>query len=98
MSISRLEQETIINFNEAEPMDTIYTHNGALKRKLAKLAKERPADVRHSRSFPEGAEEYVVPKRWVKVNASRILTDEERERMAERGKKLRNAQLGQIVG
>lgn len=98
MSISRLEQETIINFNEAEPMATIYTHNGALKRKLAKLAEERPADVRHSRSLPEGAEEYVVPKRWVKVNASRILTDEERERMAERGKKLRNAQLGQIVG
>lgn len=87
MSISRLEQETIINFNEAEPMATIYTHNGALKRKLAKLAEERPADVRHFRSFPEGAEEYTVPKKWVRVSASRILTDEQKADIAARFKR-----------
>lgn len=84
MSISRLEQETIINFNEAEPTASIYTHNGALKRKLAKLAAERPADVQHFRSFPEGAEEYTVPKRWVKVNASRILSEEQKADIAAR--------------
>ncbi|WP_294457091.1 hypothetical protein [uncultured Allofournierella sp.] len=94
MSISRLEQETIINFNEAEPMATIYTHNGALKRKLAKLAKERPADVRHSRSFPEGAEEYVVPKRWVRVNASRILSEAQREAALKNVNAARMAKLG----
>lgn len=55
MSISRLEQETIINFNEAEPTASIYTHNGALKRRLEKLAKERPADRRHSAEEPPGA-------------------------------------------
>ena len=94
MSISSLEQETIINFNEAEPMATIYTHNGALKRKLAKLAKERPADVRHSRSFPEGAEEYVVPKRWVRVNASRILSEAQREAALKNVNAARMAKLG----
>lgn len=94
MSISRLEQETIINFNEAEPMATIYTHNGALKRKLAKLAKERPADVRHSRSFPEGAEEYIVPKRWVRVNASRILSEAQREAALKNVNAARMAKLG----
>lgn len=94
MSVSRLEQETIINFNEAEPMATIYTHNGALKRKLAKLAKERPADVRHSRSFPEGAEEYVVPKRWVRVNASRILSEAQREAALKNVNAARMAKLG----
>ena len=87
MSISRLEQETIINFNEAEPTATIYTHNGALKRKLEKLALERPADVRHSRSFPEGVEEYTVPKKWVRVSASRILTDEQKADIAARFKR-----------
>lgn len=87
MSISRLEQETIINFNESEPLATIYTHNGALKRKLAKLAEERPAEVRRSRSFPEGAEEYTIPKRWVKVNASRILTTEQKADIAARFKR-----------
>ena len=94
MSISRLEQETIINFNEAEPMATIYTHNGALKRKLAKLAKERPADVRHSRSFPEGAEEYIVPKRWVRVNASRSLSEAQREAALKNVNAARMAKLG----
>lgn len=94
MSISRLEQETIINFSEAEPMATIYTHNGALKRKLAKLAKERPADVRHSRSFPEGAEEYIVPKRWVRVNASRILSEAQREAALKNVNAARMAKLG----
>ena len=87
MSISRLEQETIINFNESEPLATIYTHNGALKRKLAKLAEERPAEVRRSHSFPEGAEEYTIPKRWVKVNASRILTTEQKADIAARFKR-----------
>ena len=52
MSISRLEQETIIGFNEAEATASVYTHNGALKRKLAR---ERPADVQLSRRFSEGA-------------------------------------------
>lgn len=98
MSINRLEQETIINFNEAEPTASIYTHNGALKRKLAKLAAERPADVQHARSFPEGAEEYTVPKRWVKVNAGPVLTEEERERRRERAKATRKAQLAQNGG
>ena len=52
MSISRLEQETIINFNEAEAIASICTHNGALKRKLAALAKTRPAEVRRVCSSP----------------------------------------------
>ena len=45
MTISRLEQETIIGFNEAEATASVYTHNGALKRKLEKLAKEEDDDV-----------------------------------------------------
>lgn len=98
MSISRLEQETVINFNEAEPMANVYTHNGALKRKLAKLEEERPAEVKHIRTLPEGAEEYTIPKKWIKVNASRILTEEQRVQLAARGKELRKAQLGQVDG
>ena len=42
MSLSRMEQETIINFNEAEPTATIYTHNPALRRKLELLCEQRP--------------------------------------------------------
>ena len=84
---SRLEQETIINFNEAEPTASVYTYNGALRRKLERLAQERPADVKLLRSMPGGAVEYIIPKKWVKVNASRILTEEQRATMAERLKR-----------
>ena len=31
MTLSRLEQETIITFNEAESFAEVYTHNGRLK-------------------------------------------------------------------
>lgn len=89
--MTRLEQETIINYNEAEATATIYTHNGALIRKLEALADQRPEDAKRGRSFPDGGREFTVPKRWVKVNAGPILTDEQRRAMAERAKNLRRA-------
>lgn len=94
MYVSRLEQETIIGFNEAEATASVYTHNGALKRKLEKLAKERPADVQLSRRYPEGAVEYTIPKRWVRVNATRILSEAQREAALKNVKAARMAKLG----
>ena len=35
MNMARYEQETIINFNEEEKTAGIYTHNKALRQKLA---------------------------------------------------------------
>ncbi|HIX13392.1 MAG TPA: hypothetical protein H9985_07275 [Candidatus Anaerofilum faecale] len=87
MSVSRLEQETIINFNEAESTATVYTHNGALVRKLEGLADQRPDEVKRGRVFPDGGREYTVPKRWVKVNASRILTEEQKAGIVARFKR-----------
>lgn len=94
MYVSRLEQETIIGFNEAEPTASVYTHNGALKRKLEKLARERPADVQLSRRYPEGAVEYTIPKRWVRVNATRVLSEAQREAALKNVKAARMAKLG----
>lgn len=94
MYVSRLEQETIIGFNEAEATASVYTHNGALKRKLEKLARERPADVQLSRRYPEGAVEYTIPKRWVRVNATRILSEAQREAALKNVKAARMAKLG----
>lgn len=39
-SLSRLEQETIINFNNAEDMETISTARGKWKKKLIELSEE----------------------------------------------------------
>lgn len=87
MSLSRIEQETIISFNEDEKQANVYTCNPALKRKLAGLAESRPEDCKLLREYPDGiGAEYQIPKRWVKVNPSRILTDEQRAILSERGK------------
>lgn len=87
--MNRLEQETIINFNEAEATASVYTHNAALIRKLEALADSRPEDAKRARSYSDGGREYIVPKRWVKVNAGPVYTDEQRAAMAERAKRLK---------
>ena len=46
MNMARYEQETIISFNEEEKTAGIYTHNKALRQKLAALARDRPEDCR----------------------------------------------------
>lgn len=61
--MTRLEQETIINFNEAEAAATIYTHNAALCRKLDALADQRPEEAKRGRVFKDGGRAYVIPKR-----------------------------------
>ena len=91
--LSRLEQETVINFNEAEAKAVIYTHNAALRRKLEGLADQRPGEVKRGRGFPDGGREYIVPKRWVKVNAGPFYTEEQRRAMAEGAKALRSCKL-----
>ena len=41
MSLTKIEQETIILFNEGEADAEVYTHNVKLKNKLTKMAKKR---------------------------------------------------------
>lgn len=91
--MTKAEKETIINFNEEEATATIYTHNAALCRKLEGLADQRPDEAKRGPSFPDGGREYIVPKRWVKVNAGPFYTEEQRRAMAERAKSLRNLKL-----
>ena len=74
------ERETIISFNEAESTANIYTHNGALLRKLEKLAQERPEGGRLEKISRFGpAADYTIPKTWVKINPTRILSEAQRE-------------------
>lgn len=61
-NLSRIEQETVILFNEAESTATIETYNGRLKRKLDRLAAERPNEVT-AQNGNDGARKYAVPKR-----------------------------------
>lgn len=98
MYIPHEERETIITFNEKDQTANVYTMNKALTRKLDGLTVTRADDARRVKTYPDGAQEYEVPKKWVKVNAGLTLTQEERERRSERGRANRLAQLAKSGG
>ena len=81
------ERETIISYNEAEKTANIHTHNKPLRRKLEQLATERPEECRLEKvsRFYE-AVDYTVPKAWVKIRPTRVLSEGQRMAMSERGK------------
>lgn len=92
---SRLEQETIINFNEEEKIASVYTFNKPLQKRLAKLAELYPNECK--REFdtwqPAGSVDYSVPKKWIKINPTKKVnyTDEQKAALAERLAKSRKA-------
>lgn len=79
MELSRYEQETIINFNEADSTASVYTHNKALIRKLDKLAQDRPRECRRERTSREGrAVDFTIPKGWIRIHPPRTIGDAQR--------------------
>lgn len=79
MSRTNLEKETIVLFNQAESTADMTVYDSKLKRRLAVLAEERPDECKLVREFADGSADYIFPKRWVKINPSRILTEEQLE-------------------
>ena len=86
MSLSKYEKETIITFNEEDPDATIYTHNQAMKNRLAELSKKHPEDfvLLHK----EGkSQTYRFPKSLLNIRAlrgKRTMTEEEKKEAVER--------------
>ena len=65
MKLSKLEQESIILYNEEESTASIYTHDPKLKRKLKRLAEKYPDKVYPDKAVHSGAVSYAVPKSCV---------------------------------
>ena len=84
MTLSNYEKETVINYNAAEDIASVYTHSRKLQNKLNKLAQER-SDITIKRQDDE-CTTYIVPKSWIKVSPPRQVnyTDEQKAAMAER--------------
>lgn len=82
MSTSKLEQETIILFNEQEPNAEIYTFNGKMKRKLESLAASHSQTVKLVKADKSGAVTYKLPKELVSLRtpASEAARNAARER------------------
>lgn len=82
MKPTKLEQETIILFNEAEKEASIYTYNGKLKRRLEELSREFPEQVWLKNDDGAGAQTYIIPKNLVSVR--RPVSEERRAAQRER--------------
>jgi hypothetical protein len=65
--LTRLEQETIILFNEEEKTASVYTHNAKLTEKLRRMAEKFPNQVYPERREHPGAVSYIVPKGCISV-------------------------------
>ena len=97
MSISKIEQETVILFNEAAANASVYTYNGTLKRKLSGLCSTRPEEARQTKDDGRGGLTFEVPKRWVKVNAGPVYTEEQRQAMKERARAISTSKSSTAV-
>lgn len=87
MSRSRLEQETIIIFNEAEDVAEIYTHKKSWIKKLGRMCKDFPSQVK-IKLFDDYSKTYYVPKKLVNIRKPIVLTDKQKK---ERAKRIKNA-------
>ena len=80
--LTRAEQETIVFFNEEESQASVYTYNRSLKKNLRELSEKFPQNVMLEREDGRGGETFLIPKKWIKVRAPRIVSEEEREKRA----------------
>lgn len=75
MKLSKAEQETIITWNNEDKTANIYTYDIRLTNKLEKLVESGNENIKKVNN--NGFDEYIVPKRWVKVNPPRKMSEEQ---------------------
>lgn len=95
MGFLRIEQETIINFNEGEADASLYAASPVMMRKLDKIVEENPEQFRYGRfEYYQGkvyAKRYLFPKEFVCIRTkkpSSNWTEERRQRARERMKQI----------
>ena len=90
MKLSKIEQETIILFNEAEAEAEVYTHNKSLKRRLENAAKKNPTLYHLKDKNAHGGVSYTFPKKYLKIVFRDEASEEEQRRYNERMEKARS--------
>ena len=94
-SLSRYEQEVIINFNAEEDTAELYTANPSWIRKMDKLVEQNPeqfSEMEHRRGRIEGkviSKSYRFPKRFITIRSKDVkpnLTEEQRRTKAEKAR------------
>ena len=67
MKLTKLEKETIINFNEEEYFADIYTSNSHLKSRLAEICKDNPESCQLEAKDTYGFVRYRIDKNLISV-------------------------------
>lgn len=88
MKLSKLEKETIINYNEAENEATIYTCSPTLMKRLNTLAKKRP-DLYKLGEENEHSKTYTFPKKLISIRVPKVMSVKELGRLGKERQKLR---------
>ena len=78
MKLSRLEQETIINFNAGEDLAILYTRDPAVMKKVDTLVNGYPGIFRLV-SSTDIDRTYVMPKSAISYRKPRKISDAQRE-------------------
>jgi hypothetical protein len=87
MSVTGIEAETIINYNQDEKTAEIYTHDKRLIKRLLECCKKFPTLFYFVESEGE-ASTFLIPKKYVSVRQPKIYTEEQKERMSASGQRL----------
>ena len=97
MSLTKIEQETIILFNEGEADAEVYTHNVKLKNKLTKMAKKRPDLYCLKDKNAHGGVTYIFPKKLLTVIFRDEISEADQSVLAQRLAKARAVQNPEAV-
>ena len=90
--LANAEKETIIIFDEAEKLAHIETFNGRLIRRLTELSESREDCRKVSGPDEYGAYKFEFPAKWIKINAPRELSEEEKAKLTARLEAMRQNQ------
>ncbi|MDD4511242.1 MAG: molecular chaperone [Oscillospiraceae bacterium] len=86
MILTKIEQETILNFNEGEDAVSLYTYNRKLQKRFDKLAAEHPKAISRKESG-HGAVTYEFSKKPLVVSFRAPLSAEKQRQYIENGKR-----------
>lgn len=84
MRLSKVEQETIVLFNEGEADAEVYTHNARLKKKLETAAKKNPNLYRLKMKNAYGGVTYTFPKKYLTMIFRDEISEESQTALAKR--------------
>lgn len=86
-NVTKVERETIVNFNEAEDTAVIYTYNNDLKKRLATFAKKYPDLCKLTVDDADfGSVTYEIQKSRVSIRLVAPYSEERRKAASERAK------------